>query len=170
VQITFQRLTQRDLPTLAEWLKRPHVAEWWDSCCSIDEVRAQYLPETTRDSAAVPYFAYLDGIPIGFIQCYVAAAAGDGWWPDEHDPGVRGIDQFVAESQHLGQGIGTQMVIEFLKLLFSDPAVTKIQADPAPSNARAIRCYEKAGFHRVGLITTPDGPGMLMVIDRPRPR
>lgn len=167
MQITFQRLTEADLPTLAEWLKRPHVAEWWDSCSSIDEVREQYLPSLASESTAVPYFAYLDGIPIGYIQSYVAAAAGDGWWPDEHNPGVRGIDQFLAESQHLGQGIGTQMVIEFVKFLFSDPAVTKIQADPAPSNTRAIRCYEKVGFRRVGLVTTPDGPAILMAIDRP---
>lgn len=167
--ITFQKLTERDLPTLAEWLKRPHVALWWDSCSSIDKVRAQYLREMAGVSAALPNLAYLDGIPIGYIQPYVAAAAGDGWWPDEHDPGVRGIDQFLAERKNLGQGIGTQMVMEFVKLLFSDPAVTRIQADPAPSNTRAIRCYEKAGFRRAGLITTPDGPAMLMVIDRPRP-
>jgi aminoglycoside 6'-N-acetyltransferase-1b len=170
VRITFQRLTEENLPTLAEWLRRPHVADWWDSCRSLEEVRVKYLPRLANESAVVPYFAYLDGLPIGYIQSYVAVAAGDGWWPDEHDPGVRGIDQFLAESQRLGQGIGTRMVIAFVELLFSDPGVTRIQADPAPSNARAIRCYEKAGFRSIGPITTPDGPAILMVIDRPCPR
>ena len=58
-----------------------------------------------------------------------------------------------------------RMVKDFVQFLFRDPKVTKIQADPALTNARAIRCYEKAGFRRVGPITTPDGPAMLMVID-----
>ena len=40
------------------------------------------------------------------------------------------------------------------------------QTDPDPTNAQAIRCYEKAGFHAVSNIVTPDGPALLMVIDR----
>jgi aminoglycoside 6'-N-acetyltransferase Ib len=169
VQISFQKLTEADLPTLAEWLNRPHVADWWEGCESLEEVRKQYLPRLASRSAAVPYLAYLDGIPIGYIQSYIATATDDGWWPDQQDPGVLGIDQFLADRERLGQGLGRQMVSEFIQFLFRDPLVTRIQADPAPTNARAIRCYEKAGFRLAGLITTPDGPAMLMVIDRPGP-
>ena len=66
----------------------------------------------------------------------------------------------------LGKGLGTEIVRQFIQLLFKDPGVTKIQADPHPSNARAIRCYEKAGCRTVGLFSTPDGPAMLMMIER----
>jgi len=59
------------------------------------------------------------------------------------------------------------MASQFVKFLFEDPTVTRIQADPSPTNARAIRCYEKAGFRRVGPITTPDGGAVLMIIERP---
>ena len=38
--------------------------------------------------------------------------------------------------------------------------------DPAPTNLRAIRCYEKAGFRRLRTIVTPDGPAEYMVRDR----
>jgi aminoglycoside 6'-N-acetyltransferase Ib len=165
--ISFQRMTEADLSVLAEWLKRPHVVEWWEGCDSLEEVRAKYLPRLADESSAVPYFAYLDGVPIGYIQSYVVMATGHGWWPDEQDPGVRGIDQFLADEQCLGKGIGTQMISEFMQFLFRDPSVTKVQADPAPTNARAIRCYEKTGFRRAGLISTPDGPAMLMVMERP---
>jgi aminoglycoside 6'-N-acetyltransferase Ib len=48
--------------------------------------------------------------------------------------------------------------------------VTRIQADPAPTNLRAIRCYEKVGFRRVGVVSTPDGTAMLMVMERPAKR
>jgi RimJ/RimL family protein N-acetyltransferase len=44
--------------------------------------------------------------------------------------------------------------------------VTRVQTDPAPHNARAIRCYEKAGFRPVREIVTPAGAALLMVMDR----
>jgi RimJ/RimL family protein N-acetyltransferase len=58
------------------------------------------------------------------------------------------------------------MVRAFVAKLFDDPAVTRVQVDPFPSNGRAIRCYEKAGFQRVREIVTPDGPALLMHRDR----
>ncbi len=134
MSVRFQRLTEADIVTQSEWLNRPHVAEWWDACKSVAEVRAKYLPRLTDTSTVVPYFAYLDGLPIGYIQSHVATATANGWWPDEHDPGVRVIDQFLPDGQSLGQGLDTQMVREFVQFLFEDPTVTRIQADPAPNN------------------------------------
>lgn len=103
---------------------------------------------------------------IGFAQSYIAMGSGDGWWDFVTDPGVRGIDQFLAHNAELGQGLGTQMVSALAELLFRDPAVTLIQTDPDPGNHRAIRCYEKAGFHAVELVTTPDGSALYMVKER----
>lgn len=163
----FKPLTESDIEILAEWLKRPHVTEWWDAAESTDEVRAKYLPLLSSDSGVAPYFAYLDGFPIGYIQSYVAAGSGDGWWPDEQDTGVRGIDLFLSDKERMGRGLGSQTIREFVQFLFKEPTVTKIQADPDPTNVRAIRCYEKAGFRKVGPITTPDGAAMLMVMERP---
>lgn len=77
-----------------------------------------------------------------------------------------GIDQFLADPDRLDQGLGTAMVRDFTAWLFEDPEVTEIRLDPRPDNARAIRCYEKAGFRQVGPITTPDGPAVLMVLPR----
>ena len=88
----------------------------------------------------------LNGEPIGYAQSYVALGSGDGWWEEETDPGVRGIDQSLANASQLGKGLGTKLVRALVELLFNDPEVTKIQTDPSPSNLRAIRCYEKAGF------------------------
>ena len=55
-------------------------------------------------------------------------------------------------------------------MLFENPQVTRIQTDPDPRNARAIRrngCYEKAGFRAVEEVQTPDGVALLMVCERP---
>ncbi len=166
--IVFRPLTAGDLPLLHEWVSRPHVAEWWGRPTTLSEIEADYGPAI---SASVPqecFLALTKGTEIGFIQSYVPAGCHeDGWWLDEDDPGVRGIDQFLANEEQLGRGLGTAMVRAFVGLLFADPAVTRIQTDPAPDNPRAIRCYEKAGFRAAGEINTPDGPALLMYCDRP---
>ncbi len=138
-----------------------------DGRTSFTEVRDKYLPRLGIDSSVHPYITRLNGVPVGFIQSYVVMAQqASGWWLDETDPGAVGIDQFLADAENLGKGIGTTMVTQFVEFLFRDSAVTKIQTDPAPTNLRAIRCYEKVGFRKVGIVDTPDGPALLMVIER----
>ena len=166
-------MVEADLPLLHEWIRQPHVAEWWDggeAAALLEDTRRKYLPRLDDASLVNGHFALLHGEPIGFIQSYVALGCGDGWWEDETDPGVRGIDQFLGDGSKLGQGLGTRMVTAFVQRLFEDRSVTRVQTDPNPANGRAIRCYEKAGFRRAGAIVTPDGPALLMVIDKGRSR
>ena len=133
---------------------------------TLADVQEQYLPSVLAQESVTPYIAMLNGEPIGYAQSYVALGSGDGWWEEETDPGVRGIDQSLANASQLGKGLGTKLVRALVELLFNDPEVTKIQTDPSPSNLRAIRCYEKAGFERQGTVTTPDGPPVYMVQTR----
>ena len=165
-RIEFRALTAADIPMLREWLTRPHVAEIWGDVPSEAELRADYL-SGNDPSAASAFIAWFDGEAVGFVQSYVAANSGDDWWPDETDPGVLGIDQFLADGSRLNQGIGTAMVRAFVERLLADPTTTRVQTDPSPTNARAIRCYEKAGFRRSREVVTPDGPALLMYRERP---
>jgi len=167
--VTFRLMREEDISLFHEWLQRPHVVEWWGrdrTEPSLEETRAKYGPRVRERQSVCPYIALIEGRPIGWAQSYVALGAGDGWWEEETDPGVRGIDQFLCDADSLGQGLGTRMVTAFVTLIFSDPTVTRIQTDPSPENTRAIRCYEKSGFRVVKRITTPDGPALLMVQNR----
>jgi RimJ/RimL family protein N-acetyltransferase len=166
--ISFRPLLHADLPMLNQWLSRAHVAEWWSQTTSYADIEQEFGEILDPASTTKAYIVLEDGAPIGYIQSYVAMGSGDGWWPDEQDPGVRGIDQFLANPKQLGQGVGTAMVRAFVNYLFQDPSVTRIQTDPSPANARAIRCYEKAGFHGIGKVETPDGPALLMICERER--
>ncbi|HGK6853929.1 TPA: AacA4 family aminoglycoside N(6')-acetyltransferase [Pseudomonas aeruginosa] len=168
-KVTLRLMTEHDLPMLHDWLNRPHIVEWWggeDERPTLDEVLEHYLPRVMAEESVTPYIAMLGDEPIGYAQSYVALGSGDGWWEDETDPGVRGIDQSLANPAQLSKGLGTLLVRTLVETLFADPAVTKIQTDPSPNNYRAIRCYEKAGFAQQGVITTPDGPAVYMVQTR----
>ena len=167
--VTLRLMTGHDLPMLHDWLNRPHIVEWWggeEERPTLEEVLKHYLPRVLAVESVTPYIAMLGQEPIGYAQSYVALGSGDGWWEEETDPGVRGIDQSLANPEQLNKGLGTKLVRALVERLFADPAVTKIQTDPAPSNHRAIRCYEKAGFLRQAVVSTPDGPAVYMIQTR----
>jgi aminoglycoside 6'-N-acetyltransferase-1b len=171
-EVTLRSMTEADLGMLHEWLHRPHIVEWWggeEARPSLEDVRQHYLPSVLASEGVTPYIAMIGTRAIGYAQSYVAMGSGDGWWEDETDPGVRGIDQSLADAADLNQGLGTALVRALVGHLFADPAVTKIQTDPSPDNLRAIRCYEKAGFVRLGVISTPDGPALHMIRTRHPP-
>jgi RimJ/RimL family protein N-acetyltransferase len=165
--LTFRPLSLRDLPVLHDWLSRPHVVEWWGAPPTLRDLVADYDPAIAGKVSDQCFLVLADGVAIGFVQSYVPIECQhDGWWLDEHDPGVRGIDQFLANAEQLGQGLGTAIVRAFVAQLFANPAVTRIQVDPAQGNERAIRSYEKAGFHAKRVVDTPDGGALLMYCDR----
>ncbi|GAC1330005.1 MAG: hypothetical protein NVSMB22_22150 [Chloroflexota bacterium] len=85
---------------------------------------------------------------------------------EETDPGVRGIDLFLANEGHLDRGIGSAMVHAYVAALFTDPTVVRVQADPTPENERAIRCFEKVEFRRIRTMDTLDWRALLMHRER----
>jgi AacA4 family aminoglycoside N(6')-acetyltransferase len=169
IPVTLRPMIEQDLPMLHDWLNRPHIVEWWggeEERPTLEDVLEHYLPRVLAEASVTSYIAMLGEEPIGYAQSYVALGSGDGWWEDETDPGVRGIDQSLTNPTQLNQGLGTRLVRALVERLFLDPTVTKIQTDPAPNNHRAIRCYEKAGFVQQKVIATPDGPAVYMVQTR----
>jgi len=152
-----------DLPLMHAWLQREHVRAWWgrERLETLASVENKYLPRVRGETHVTPFIAMVDGMPIGYCQSYRVAA--DEFWQDETNTGARGCDQFLGEVQLLGQGLGTRLVRALVHTLFDDVAVTKIQTGPSPANARAIRCYEKAGFRPLKVVATPDGEALLML-------
>ncbi|MDX1671437.1 MAG: GNAT family N-acetyltransferase [Balneolaceae bacterium] len=168
--IEFHPLGETDLPMLCNWLNRQHLQSWWRSgkIC-IEEVRNKYLPRIAAEDYARPFIAHLNSRPVGYIQYYRVAAEESDWWPDKPGPCVVGIDLFLADESNLDQELGTEMVTQFVKWLFNDPNIQEIRIDTNPNNKRAIRCNEKAGFKKLGPITNPDEPTLMMILSRSDP-
>ena len=164
--ITFLPLVRDHLPLLRQWLREPHVAEFWQEPADEVEFRDKYL-QKLQDRGVRPYLICLDAQPIGYIQCYEAKKLGGGWWPDAPE-GQWGVDQFLGDPSLVGKGLGAAILRQFVAQLFADPAITEIITDPDPENGRAIRMYEKVGFSRMGEIATPSGRALLLRLPRSR--
>ncbi len=62
-----------------------------------------------------------------------------------------GIDIYLS-ARGQGQGFGTEAVALLARFLFEQRGHHRLTIDPAAVNQRAIRCYEKVGFRRVGVL------------------
>jgi aminoglycoside 6'-N-acetyltransferase len=81
---------------------------------------------------------------------------------EETDPEFRhaGIDLFLDPRLH-GRGLGRDAVRTVARWLVEERGHHRITIDPALENEQAVRCYEAAGFKRVGVLRrywrAPDG-------------
>jgi aminoglycoside 6'-N-acetyltransferase len=140
----FQSASLSDLPLIQCWQQTPAVRTWWveadgQTLASIDE------SDFTNPNIAMWIVHYLDR-PFAFIQDYDPHA-----WPDHPfgnlPLGSRGIDQFIGVPDMLNRGHGSAFIRQHSNELMAAGAPA-IGTDPHPSNVRAIRAYEKAGFIR----------------------
>jgi aminoglycoside 6'-N-acetyltransferase len=149
--VRLRPLESGDVPELRRIHETPEVAEWWG------------LPDENfplgDDPSATRFTVLIDGYIAGLIQ-----------YGEEREPDYRHawIDLFIDPSLH-GKGFGTDAVSTVARNLIGEHGHHRITIDPAVDNAAAIRCYEKAGFERVGVTRLswrdPDGrwrDGLLM--------
>ncbi len=170
IMFTFARLTVAHFPMLCAWLNRPHLQKWWRAEeITMDNVSEKYLPRVLQEDDAIPFIALRNGEPVGYCQ-YYRILSGQTWWPDDPPESSLGIDVFLADANELGRGTGAAMIQAFIEMLRRDVGFSEVRVDPKPDNARAIRCYQKAGFERRNRITTPDGPAVLMIFRTTNPR
>src|SRR5882757_4689534 len=139
-------------PGEAEVLHRiraePSVTCWWGE------------PEPLAEIAEM-----LAAAPTGEVMLVVEVdhgVAGAIQYAEEHDPNYRhaGIDIFLSGDMQ-GQGIGSEAVWLLARFLIEERKHHRLTIDPAAANTRAIRCYERVGFRRVGILRQyergPDG-------------
>ena len=128
--------TTDDVPRMLEILTAPGVARWWPGV-TLEECR-----ETIADPDVHAFVIEHGAETIGFIQ-----------YSEELEPDYRhaSIDVSLHDQWH-GQGLGTDAVRTLARHLLDDCGHHRVTIDPAAGNARAIRCYEKAGFQAVGVM------------------
>jgi aminoglycoside 6'-N-acetyltransferase len=134
--VRLRPLEAADAPELRRILQTPEVWRWWG------DVEPDPDFPLADDDESVRLVIEVDGAVAGLVQ----------YW-EEPDPKYRhaSVDLFVDPARH-GRGIGTEAVRKVVDLLVRDRAHHRVVIDPAADNAAAIRCYEKVGFRRVGVL------------------
>ncbi|MDO8396792.1 MAG: GNAT family N-acetyltransferase [Bradyrhizobium sp.] len=151
----FRPMTAADLPLVQRWLRELHVAEWWH-----DPEAFEFVSGDLGHPDMAQFIVTLDGRPFAYLQCYRMSEWHSGFGPQP--AGTRGIDQFIGEADMMGRGHGSAFVSTFIEELLRN-GTPRVVLDPRPTNPRAIRAYEKAGFVKDRLVDTPDGEALLMV-------
>ena|SRR3990167_5345629 len=153
MNIRFEKMALNDIPLWERWITVPHVKEVW----FIEGYEtSNYIHQKIQGNGhTYPFIISVNDQPIGYIQCcdlyaYRTLTPNPKGLFTHENPGTFCIDLFIAESDYLNKGYGTKIVKEFTKKLMDEFDANKILIDPAASNKRAIRCYEKAGFTILG--------------------
>ena len=106
--VTLRLMTEHDLAMLYEWLNRSHIVEWWggeEARPTLADVQEQYLPSVLAQR--VRHSIHCNAEWRADWVCPVVRCS----WKrgrmveEETDPGVRGIDQSLANASQLGKGL-----------------------------------------------------------------
>ncbi len=149
-----------DLDQLYAWLKRPHVAEWWD----IDP-KAEFLRDKQQQIMGDVWNGFVvhkQLKPVCYIETWRQGLSDEPWWPGERH-GMVSVDMFIIDPADLYRGLGSKILADLAVCVLRDKDIDLVTIDPQPGNAAAIRCYQKAGFRVLGVYPTPDGPSLYLV-------
>jgi RimJ/RimL family protein N-acetyltransferase len=149
MKIRFQPFQKEHFPLWEQWINVPHVKEVWfiEGYETADYIHQKII----GNGYDYPFVIVLNDQPIGYIVCCDLYAyrticpAPKGNFTEE-SPGTFCMDLFIAETDFLNKGYGTEIVCAFTHYVFEHFHAHTLLIDPAETNLRAIRCYEKAGF------------------------
>jgi RimJ/RimL family protein N-acetyltransferase len=157
----FVPIEERHMTLFRHWLNQDHVKKFWQESDNDEILKEKFLKKLPQRGIR-SFIIEQESKSIGYIQYYDCAKIGGGWWVGEK-PGSFGIDLMIGDVGSVGKGFGPKVIKDFILLILAnEPAARSIIVDPDPSNLRAIRAFERAGFGRDKQIETPNGAALLM--------
>ncbi len=114
------------------------MARWWSNLTSETMLEKVKGEEGVLAAFAVEH----EGEVVGLAEI---------WEQPEPDYRRAGIDLFLGSAWQ-GRGLGTDTVRTLARHLVRDRGHHRVTIDPAVENEQAIRCYERVGFKRVGVL------------------
>lgn len=176
MDITFRPLAEADIPNLHRWLNNPLVAEWYglglknDKLPTLQQVHDKHMATITGKQPTRAWIIVRDGEDVGYIQCYrIGHHPEYARTLEDYDDAI-GIDIFIGEDNARGGGTGAAAIRAFVETeVFTRPGVTTAVIAPEPANARAIRCYENAGFTHEKTVFIPESGEHEYVMVQRRP-
>jgi aminoglycoside 6'-N-acetyltransferase len=155
--IGFRLLAGDDLPLMHHWLNEGPALQWYGQTpTTLEEIATEYGTMTGGRGNVLAMIATYAGEPVGYVQRYLTHEHPDYWGDQDLPAGTAGIDLFIGERAYLHRGFGPLLIRAFLRgHVFAGQAARCI-IDPDPTNAIAIRAYEKLGFRYLRTIGPPE--------------
>jgi RimJ/RimL family protein N-acetyltransferase len=149
----FQLVDKSHHELILGWLDKPHVIEYFHGEGlenTIDGLRRFIENDSPRWDAWV---GHLNDNPFSY---FMVSTVTDDQAENQNDPLAKWVefnkkmitlDLLIGEEEHLGKGLATPMIQQFLADHYADADIVFI--DPECANTKAIHVYEKAGFKKI---------------------
>jgi len=139
-------LQQSDLPDLIRWYGDPEVNHWLHQSeyrdVSEERVRAKFGPGTEREGEVRWIMESADGTSIGVLRLEGIEVVH----------GRAELAVSIGEKAYWERGYGTDAIRLALRHGFRALGLRRVDLITDADNERGIRCYEKCGFRREGVL------------------
>jgi aminoglycoside 6'-N-acetyltransferase len=163
-RLTWRRLTGQDLALLAQWLREPQVARWWNHDASLEAIERDFGPSVRGEEPGEDLVISLDGAPFGLVQRsviadYPAELAEFAALVDVPDGAVE-LDYLIGEPSLRGHGLGARMIAALVDDTWRTyPSAPCVVVAVVAANTPSWRALQKAAFTRIGAgPMSPDNP------------
>ncbi|MGH8793185.1 MAG: GNAT family N-acetyltransferase [Stackebrandtia sp.] len=154
-----------ELDTVREWMRRPHVEEFWHQAWDRQRWQDEWRDQLAGDHVTPCVASYEDEL-LAYVEIYrVSRDVLAGHYSVEpHDVGVH---LAVGDVARTGRGLGRRLLRELsTSLLEADPRCVRVVAEPDVRNAPSVKAFTAAGFRTCGTIELPDKTAVLCVYPR----
>jgi acetyl CoA:N6-hydroxylysine acetyl transferase len=157
---------QKDLNRLHEWMNNEHVIPYWKLNISLDLYK-EHLENALNDNHQKLYIGYIKETPMSYWERYWVNGdiIRDYYKYDKWD---QGIHLLIGPKEFISKGYSVPLLLEMLRLQFTEKKTKKIVAEPDIRNEKMIHVFKKCGFQPVKNIILPDKEALLMFCERNR--
>jgi diamine N-acetyltransferase len=144
-KVRLRPIERDDLPRFVEWFSDPevrrHLGVWLPfSLAQEERWFERHLEQLERKELVLLAIEADEGVLIGSIGLHQID------WKNRHaELGIA-----IGEKAYWNRAYGTDAIRTLLKLAFREMNMHRVQLRVDADNARAIHCYEKAGFKKEG--------------------
>jgi RimJ/RimL family protein N-acetyltransferase len=143
-KVRLRPLEERDLPKCVVWMADREVTRWlaaMGEAPTLEDEREWYDRRRADPECILWGIETVDGRLVGNVELRLTPAAR------RAELGI-----VVGEKSQWSRGLGTDAVRLVLDYAFGELGLNRVDLTTDEENARAIRCYEKCGFVREGLL------------------
>lgn len=162
--LNWRRLTAVDLPLLAQWLREPQVARWWNHESAPEAVERDFGPSVRGEEPGEDLIVSLGGEPVGLVQ---RSVIGD--YPEDLvqfaaivdvPEGALEVDYLIGDAARRGRGLGPRMIAAVVEDTWQAyPDAPAVLVAVVAANVASWRALEKAGLRRIAEgPMSPDNP------------